>query len=90
MLHGMNAPSRRTVEFQVMANGVVPAVDVSLRSSGDRWIATVATGGRRVTGLGSSARLALSAALTPLGEPTRTAVLADPALLAPSTQLAAR
>ena len=68
----------------------MPRVDVSLRDAGGRWIALVETDGRRETGIGSTARLALSAALTPLGDSARGAVFADPALLAPSIQLADR
>ena len=84
----MRASKAAVVAFRVTASGGVPRVDVSLSDAGDRWIALVETDGRRETGIGSTARLALSAALTPLGGCARGAVLADPALLAPSVQLA--
>lgn len=63
-------------------------VDVRLRSFGDRWIAAADIAGDVEIGLGSSARLALMAALGSLGERARSVLLADPALLAPSAVVA--
>lgn len=64
-------------------------VDVRLRSFGDRWVAAADIAGDVEVGLGPNARQALNAALGSLGEPARSELLADPALLAPSTVMAA-
>jgi hypothetical protein len=63
-------------------------VDVRLRSFGDRWIAAAAIAGRHEIGIGISARQALMASLSPLGEGARAQLMADTALLAPSAMLA--
>jgi len=62
-------------------------VDVRLRSFGERWIAAAEIGDEHEIGLGASARQALAASLASLGERTRSHLLADPALLAPSAAL---
>ena len=62
-------------------------VDVRLRSFGDRWVAAADIAGDMEIGLGGSARQALMAALGSLGNRARSVLMADPALLAPSTAL---
>lgn len=76
------------VEFRLGAAGSVSAVEVSLRSFGDRWTAVATFGGHVEHGLGRSAREALSAALASLGQPAVRALLSDLALLAPSVEIA--
>jgi hypothetical protein len=63
-------------------------VDVRLRQFGDRWIAAADIAGSHEIGLGSSARQALVASLSPLGPRARGLLMADTALLAPSMTLA--
>lgn len=65
-------------------------VDVKLRSFDDRWLAVADIAGQPEVGIGSSARRALVAALSGLGERLATALLADPQLLATSVEAAAK
>ena len=58
---------------------------VRLIRSGDRWVARAGTS----VAVGSSARLALTAALEPLGQASVRALLADLILLEPSIRVAA-
>jgi hypothetical protein len=86
----MSADRRLTLEVRLSAPSLDFWVDVSLRPVGERWIGVADIGGEREIGFGTSARQALSASLAPLGDRTRAALLADPALLAPSRAVAAR
>jgi hypothetical protein len=77
-----------SVEFRLGAAGSDSAVEVSLKSFGDRWTAVATIGGRLEHGLGRTARQALAAALSSLGQPAVGALLSDLALLAPSVEIA--
>lgn len=76
------------VQFRLGAAGSDSAVEVSLRSYGDRWVAVATVGGSLEHGLGRNAREALVGALASLGKPRVTALLGDLALLAPSVEIA--
>jgi len=75
------------VRFRLSASSLVFYVDVRLRSFGERWIAVADISGDSELGLGTSAREALAGALSTLGAQATTALLADPRLLAASTDL---
>lgn len=62
-------------------------VDVRLRSSGERWIATARIAGATEIGLATTPRQALAASLASLGDRARTLLLADLALLRPSVTI---
>jgi hypothetical protein len=81
-------PPRVNVQFRLGAAGSDSSVEVSLKSFGDRWTAVATIGGRLEHGLGRSAREALSAALSSLGQPAAKALLSDLALLGPSVEIA--
>lgn len=59
-----------------------------MRSFGERWVAMARIDKEPQLGLGSSPRQALGAALGSLPTSTRTALLADLALLQASTEIA--
>ncbi len=71
--------NRPSIEF------TLGGIAVRLIRSGDRWVARA---GESVA-VGSSARLALTAALEPLGQASVRALLADLILLEPSVQVVA-
>jgi len=71
--------NRRSIDF------TLGGLAVRLTPAGDRWIARA---GESVA-VGSSALLALTAALAPLGQASVRALLADLALLEPSLRLTA-
>ena len=77
------------IRFQLTGDGAAAPVDVCLRSTRGRWVATVEAPHRREVGLGATARQALNAALSPFSAATRTALASDPALIGASTQLLA-
>src|SRR5205823_9869445 len=52
--------------FRLHASDTDPGVDALLECSGDRWVAILTDGGRTETGLGASARTALTVALQSL------------------------
>ena len=79
-----------SLEVRLSAPTLDYAVDVNLRSFGDRWVGVADVAGTRAVGLGTSARQALMASLAPLGDGARALLLTDPALLGPSRELAAR
>ena len=79
-----------SLDVRLSAPTVPYAVDVTLRSFGDRWVGVADAAGTREVGLGTTARQALTASLAPLGDRVRMLLLADPALLAPSVAVAAR
>ena len=64
----------------------LPAISVRLRRFGERWVAEVDAAGPNVA-VGLTARDALAAALSPLGEATVALLLADLSLLEPSLRL---
>jgi hypothetical protein len=76
------------VGFQLTPDAFTFAVDVRLRSFGDRWIAVAQIGPERQIGLGRNARQALAGALVSLGERVAGAFLADPSLLEASAEIA--
>lgn len=86
----MNGPSTSTIRFRLSPVIVPFAVDLELRRSGTRWVAVARIGGCAQTGLAATARAALAASLATVSAPHRTALLADPALLAPSRELIAQ
>jgi hypothetical protein len=69
--------TRESIEFQL---GGLP---VRLARVGDRWVARVGDS----VAVGSGARQVLTAALEPLGEARKRALLADLALLGPSIEV---
>ncbi len=80
--------NRPIADIQFTLHGPAPAGEVSvrLRRFGERWVAESA--GRGVgTGVGLSARAALSAAVEPFGPVAARAMLADVALLGPSLRV---
>ena len=76
------------VRFRLDATGLRFAMDVQLRSDGERWIAVAEIGGRPEIGIGRNARQALEAALASLGRSVAAACLQDLALLGPSVEIA--
>ena len=76
------------IEFSLTSPGLTSRVDVRLRRLGPRWVAEVACP-EPSTGLGNSARLALAAALQPLGDLAMRALMADLGLLEPSVAVLA-
>lgn len=72
--------TQTVVDFTLQPAGMAP-VRVLLRRAGTRWIARVDDG---VVTVGGSARVALIAALEPLGQRRVTVLLADLGLLEPS------
>lgn len=80
----------RAVEFQLEPPSLGYAVSVRLRDFSDRWFAVAESRDVRHSGLGSTAREALVAALAPLGPRTTTALMADPAMFGASAMVLAR
>lgn len=78
------------VQFHLAAPAYPLGVPVRMRSFGERWVAVARIDEEPQWGLGVNARQALGAALTSLPASTRTALLADLALLHPSVQIATR
>jgi hypothetical protein len=76
-----------SVEFRLGPAGSDSAVEVTIRSFGDRWTAAAAIAGKERIGLGGTPRAALVGALSSLGERAVQAHLADLALLAPSVEI---
>lgn len=85
--HAAMITTHTTTQVRLSAPSLDFWVDVTLRSFGERWIATANIGGEVEIGLGTSARQALAASLASLGERARSVLLADTALLAPSIAL---
>ena len=77
------------VNVQVRLDGPAlrAAIDVRLRSFGERWIAVALIDGEPELGLGRNAREALVGALASLGRRAASACLQDPALLAVSVEI---
>jgi hypothetical protein len=74
------------LEFTLHATSGEQVVHVRLRRFGPRWVAQ-ATGGSGRVGVGTSPRLALSAAIVPFGDTAAREMLADLSLLEPSVEL---
>ncbi|MDQ2689614.1 MAG: hypothetical protein M3Y29_05000 [Chloroflexota bacterium] len=83
----MTVTPARELEVRLSAPTLDFWVDVRLRAFGDRWVAAADIAGEVEIGLAASPRQALMASLAPLGERTRSLLLADPALLASSARL---
>jgi hypothetical protein len=77
-----------SVQFRLEAAGLGFAMDIGLRSHGERWIAVADIGGKSEVGIGRNARQALEAALAPLGQRVAATCLQDLALLGPSVEIA--
>jgi hypothetical protein len=73
--------------FRLHASGTDAGVDALLECADDRWVAILTHGGRTQTGLGASARTALTVALESLAPRSAAALLADPELFAVSWRL---
>jgi hypothetical protein len=80
----------RAVEFQVEPPSLGYAVSVRLRDFRERWFAVAECRDVRHSGLGSTARDALVAALAPLGPKPTAALMADPAMFGASLKVLAR
>lgn len=87
MVVRMKHPAVAHVTFRLSAPALAVRVDVDLRSLGERWVAAAEFQGRRELGIGLTPRQALTAALGPLGSRATAALLADPALMAPSAEI---
>jgi hypothetical protein len=90
MLPVMTQPAHSplvNIQFRLGVAGP-DSTPVSLRSFGDRWMAVTHIGGEPQIGLGRTAREALVGSLVSLGQPAVRALLGDPALLAPSAEIA--
>jgi hypothetical protein len=79
--------TRSAVQFSLRRGSAQP-IDVRLRRLGPRWVADV-SGPVVGTGLGLTARTALTAALQPLGDLAMRALMADLGLLEPSVAVLA-
>jgi hypothetical protein len=77
-----------SVQFQLRASSLDFYVDVRLRQFDGRWLAVAQIGDEPEIGLGTTARDALAAALSPLGPAATNELLADPALWAVSRTVA--
>lgn len=86
----MSSPADAVVDiqFRLAASALPRGVHVRMRSFGERWVAVARIGEERQWGLGVTARQALGAALSSLPASTRTALVADLALLRPSIDIA--
>jgi hypothetical protein len=79
---------RVNVQFRLGPPGSSAAVEVALRSYGERWTASATSHtGTTGIGLGSSAREALVSALDAVRPHAARAFLVDLALLAPSVEI---
>jgi len=73
--------------FRLHASGTDAGVEALLECSGDRWVAILTDGGRTETGLGASARTALTLAIQALAPGSAAALLTDPELFAVSWRI---
>jgi hypothetical protein len=76
------------VQFRLEAPALGFSAQIQIRSFGDRWMAVAEIAGEPQIGIGRNAREALEGALASLGQRVATACLLDPALLAPSAEIA--
>jgi hypothetical protein len=86
----MTQHPRMHLGFRLVAEAPDLAVDVRLRSFGDRWMAVADIAGEVEIGLGRTAREALVGALARLDQYAASALLSDLALLAPSVEIASQ
>ncbi len=84
----MSVQAWSVTRFALSSPSVPGAIDVELRRVGERWIAVAVTRCGRGIGVAAAPGDALAAALAWVGEPARTELLADPALLGPSCEIA--
>jgi len=82
-------PRLVSVNFRLSSPELGLDVAVRLRNLDGRWLAVADFGGEPEVGLGASARMALSAALTTLGPRAAMALMADPRLFGVSADLVA-
>ena len=78
---------RTSTRFQLHAQRLGSPIDVRLESISDRWVARVADARRAETGIGSTARSALTTALESFTPAAAAELLTDPQLLAVSWQI---
>ncbi len=77
------------IGFELRVIGLADSVRVRIAEAGERRVASVQVGSRTTTGLGSTAREALVAALSPFGARTSGAVMAAPDMFSASLRLLA-
>jgi len=84
---GADSMPDRSIAFRLNADRAAVEADVRLRRVGDRWISISDSAGREVTGIGSTARMAIVASLDWLGPNAVRELLADLRLLDVSVKL---
>lgn len=84
---GADSMPDRSIGFRLSADRAAIEADVRLRRVGDRWISISVSAGREVTGIGSTARMAIVASLDWLGPNAVRELLADLRLLDVSVKL---
>jgi hypothetical protein len=82
----MNEREPAAIQFHLNGSGEA-IVEVGLRRSGPRWVATALVGDRQIVAIGTTSRDALRLAMEPLGRTRAAALLADLGLLEPSLAL---
>jgi len=82
----MNEREPAAIHFQLQGSRI-PAVDVQLRRSGPRWVATALIGERQIVAIGMSAREALRVRVRASRPHSRHGADADLGLLGPSVEL---
>ncbi|MEO8246413.1 MAG: hypothetical protein ABI622_04755 [Chloroflexota bacterium] len=80
-------PHLVSVNTRLTAEGLDIEVALRLRDLGGRWLAVAEFDGEPEVGIGPTPRVALTAALSSLGDRAATALMADPQLLAVSTAI---
>jgi len=76
-----------SIKFSLQAARSATRLEVRLQSFADRWVATAADGPRTETGLGRTARSALTAAIESLAPAAAAELLTDPQLFAVSCEI---
>ena len=82
-----DSTSERSLRFRLIADRAAVQADVRLRNSGDRWVADSNMSGRRVTGIGPTARAATVASLDWLGPAVVAELLSELRLFDVSSRL---
>ncbi len=80
-------PRLISVNFRLASAELGLDVDVRLRQGKGRWLAVADFDGDPEVGIGSSPRIALTAALATLGARAASALMADPQLFAVSAEI---
>ena len=75
------------LRFRLQADRTGAQADIALRNAGDRWIAVAETSRGHATGIGPTARTAMTASLGRLGPAAVAELLADLRLLDVSVRL---